>query len=451
MKALLTLLAATATTATPQDFAYRMQVTGTADAAAYRVALPLAVYQKIVHPDLADLRVFNGNGEPVPFAVEQPAAGTIANAATALAIFPLKDDSDATLDAIAVTIESGKSAIHVQAGGGQTGEPAAGPGRTRSYLVDGRALATPVSALRLEWPQDAPDFAGRVRVEASDTLGSWQPVAMAAPIANLHSTAARLVEQRVEFPPTKARFWRLSWSGPAAPFMLTSILGEPAKQSVGALHASMHVAATVAQKPVRGEFEYDLGAALPVDRINLDLPDINTVVDVELLSRAHPQDVWLAVRHGGFYRLKSDGEELRNGPMTVSPGGTVTGPPGAGRYWLVRTNPRQGGLGATAPHLVAEWVPHEVVFVARGAGPFSLAYGSSVAQAAAVSLTLLPGNVAIVPASLANPESSGGESLLQSPVAPFPWKTLLLWAVLIVGAGLLGWMAYRLSKEVARG
>ena len=55
----------------PQDFAYRMRVVGTADAAAYRVALPLALYRKIAHADLADLRVFNGNGEPVPFAVER--------------------------------------------------------------------------------------------------------------------------------------------------------------------------------------------------------------------------------------------------------------------------------------------------------------------------------------------------------------------------------------------
>jgi tryptophan-rich sensory protein len=90
------------------------------------------------------------------------------------------------------------------------------------------------------------------------------------------------------------------------------------------------------------------------------------------------------------------------------------------------------------------------VFVARGAGPFYLAYGSSLAQSAAASLTMLPKNLAIVPASLSSSELSGGESLLQPLVAPFPWKTPLLWTVLIAGAGLLAWMAYRLSKDVAR-
>ena len=55
---------------------------------------------------------------------------------------------------------------------------------------------------------------------------------------------------------------------------------------------------------------------------------------VELLSREHPQDAWHGVRRSGFYRLKSEGEELRNGPVTVTPT--------SDRYWLVRTDPRQG-------------------------------------------------------------------------------------------------------------
>jgi hypothetical protein len=96
-----------------------------------------------------------------------------------------------------------------------------------------------------------------------------------------------------------------------------------------------------------------------------------------------------------------------------------------------------------------QWIPHEVVFIARGAGPFYLAYGSSIAKSAAVSLTMLPKNLAIVPASLSSSELSGGESVLQPLAAPFPWKTPLLWTVLIAGAGLLAWMAFRLSKDLS--
>jgi len=422
--------------ASPNDFAYRMQVSGTADSAAYRVALPLALYQKIVHADLSDLRVFNGSGEQVPFAVERPPSGTVSNAAAALSLFPLQDDSSATLDAVRITIESGRGAINVQTGG-QTPPT----GRINTYLVDGRSLDVPVAALRLEWPQDAADFAGRVRVEASDSLGDWRSVVGAAPVANLHSGAGRLVEQRVEFSPTKAKYWRLSWAGSAAPFILTSVLAEPAKQNVDARHTSRNVSA-VPSKKAPGELEYDLGARLPVDRVNLELPDINTVVEVELLSRAHATDAWHRVRRCGFYRLKSDGEELRNGPVPVALN--------TDRHWLLRTNPKSGGLGSVAPHLVVEWVPHEVVFVARGAGPFYVAYGSATADSAAVSLAVLPKNVSIASASLSEPESAGGDVRLKPPPEPYAWKAALLWVILIAGAALLAWMAFRLSKDFSR-
>jgi Protein of unknown function (DUF3999) len=429
-------IAAASSGSTPSDFAYRMQVTGTHDAAAYRVALPLEVYRKITQADLSDLRVFNARGEPVPFAIERPAAGTVSHAATALALFPLNDNSPATLDAIKITIESGKSAINVQAAGQSPPN-----GSINTYLVDGRALDVPVAALRLEWPQDAGDFAGRVRLEASDTLGDWRAVSNSAPIANLHSNGERLIEQRVEFSATKAKYWRLSWSGATAPFVLTSVLAEPARQNVDARHASLNVPAVAARRAA-GEFEYDLGASLPVDRANLELPDANTVVDVELLSRKRPTDPWHIIRRCGFYRLKGgDAEELRNGPVPVALN--------TDRYWLVRTDPKGGGLGNTAPGLVVDWVPHEVVFVARGAGPFYVAYGSAAAESAAISLAGLPKNVSIESASLSDPQSLGGDSRLRHPV-PYPWKTPLLWAILLVGAGLLAWMAWRLSKDFSR-
>jgi hypothetical protein len=193
---------------------------------------------------------------------------------------------------------------------------------------------------------------------------------------------------------------------------------------------------------VPGEFEYDVGARLPLDRVNLELPDMNTVVDVELLSRAHVGDAWHTVRRCGFYRLKSDGEELRNGPVAVALN--------TDRYWLLRTDPKSGGLGSAAPRLVVEWVPHEVVFVARGAGPFYVAYGSATAGSAAVSLALIPKNVSIASASLSEPEALGGDARLIPPPAPYAWKASLLWAVLIGGAALLAWMALRLSKDFSR-
>lgn len=42
----------------------------------------------------------------------------------------------------------------------------------------------------------------------------------------------------------------------------------------------------------------------------------------------------------------------------------------------------------------------------------------------------------------------GGDAALESPAQPPPWKKWLLWAVLVLGVGLLAFMARSLTKEL---
>ena len=418
-----------------RDFAYRMQVITAGEAAEYRVQLPLSVYQKVVRADLGDLRVFNGNGEPVTFSLGHPAPQSVdPGAPVPLPTFALQDDSSASLEAVRVRIESGKGAVNVETSGGSP--PAE---RVKTYLLDGKALSASVAALLLEWPEESADFAGRLRVEASDTLADWRPLAQAAPIANLHSGGERLVERRVEFVPTSAKYWRLAWVGRPAPFTLTGVRAEGARQTSELRRSELSVAGIAPARPP-GEFEFDLGASLPVDRVNIELPETNTVAEIQVLSRARQSDVWHSVVHSGFYRLKGDDGELHNGPVPVAPD--------TDRHWLLRADNRGAGMGNRAPRLHVEWISHEIVFLARGAGPYYIAYGNVTAGPAAVSLAVIPKNVSVAEASLKAPESVGGESRLQAPPLPYPWKTAALWVVLIAGAALLAWMAYRLLKEL---
>ena len=419
----------------PQDFAYGMQVLVTGEAAAYRLALPLTVYQKTVRSDLGDLRVFNARGEVVPYALERASTETAVHQPTRpLPVFALRDESAAALDAVRVTIESGTAALNLQtARAGETPHP------VTNYIIDGRALDAPLAAFLLEWSLDAADFAGRLKVEAGGSLGDWRTVVEAAPVANLRSGGERLVENRVELAAAQAKFWRLSWAGAAAPFVVTSVSAEPARGHVDVRRSNLIVPGrAVAGK--RGEYEFDLAARLPIDRVNIELPEPNTIAQIELLSRAAPGDEWRTVVHCGFYRLKSEGRELRNGTVPIALESQ--------RYWLARVNPRGGGLGSGVPRLSVGWIPHDVMFLARGAGPFMLAYGSATAESAATTLASIPKNVAVVQASLAAPAPLGGAGRLEPPPARFPWKATLLWMVLALGVGVLAWMALRLSREL---
>ena len=317
MLALGVMASAHAAEVTPADFALGMKVVTSGEAAGYRASLPLAVYQNAVRADLGDVRVFNGRGEVVPFAIERPKSQAVpaqSAAPMSLPVFTLRGDPVAALDAVRVTIAAGDTTINVAVPGAL---PDAGP--IRSYLVDARSLDGAMSVMQVEWSPDAADFAGRLQVEASDDLDVWRTVESAAPIANLHAGEAKLIEHRIELPAIRARFWRLTWTEEAAPFEITSVTAELARGHVDVERASLEVAGRPVEasdgerarrererddrdRPTRdaveaetvtnvpGEFTFDLGAQLPVDRVNLELPEQNTIVEITLFSRAGTSD-----------------------------------------------------------------------------------------------------------------------------------------------------------------
>ena len=189
-----------------------------------------------------------------------------------------------------------------------------------------------------------------------------------------------------------------------------------------------------------GEFQFDLGAGPPVDRLNLELPELNTVTEADFLSRSDTKSPWHPVAQGVFYRLQSTDGELRNGPVAskISPV----------RFWLVRVRQPSSALGTGLLRLEAGWRALEVVFLARGTRPFTLAYGSGSVTGAVTPLAALPGTVTPVRVTLSASKLLGGETRLKASSAAFPWKTSILWATLAASAALLGGMAYRLTREL---
>jgi hypothetical protein len=115
-----------------------------------------------------------------------------------------------------------------------------------------------------------------------------------------------------------------------------------------------------------------------------------------------------------------------------------------------------GGLGTGMPQLEVNWMPRQIVFVARGEGPYSLAFGKSDAQPASFAVSnLIPGykpyaEFSLPLASTGTPSAdpvdghlSWNEWLRQT-----DWKRFTLWAMLLGGVALLAWMAWRLTHQM---
>jgi hypothetical protein len=445
----------------PAEFAYGVTLEADGKDALYEVTLPAAAYRGVVRADLADVRVFNGAGEVVPHAWRpRRTAGTEPVAPVALTLFPLKAEAGTDVDRISIRVRrgpGGQSSVDVISAGARTGSSEK---RTVGYLVDLTALDRALRAIEFEWKPVPDGFAGKLRVDASDDLGTWRTVVAAAPLVSLEVAGQRLQQKRVELPQQKAKYLRLSWvaqGARAAPPELASARGEPVDKTVEAAREWTQAEPAKGEKP--GEYLFDLRGRHPVDRVRLHLPEPNTVVQVELLARDKSEAPWRPVTRGVAYRLRRDGSEITSPELSV---GVTTD-----RYWLLRVDQRGGGVGAGMPKVEAGWAPHSLVFAARGAPPFQLAYGNRDAKPAAYAIeALIPGyrdtGGSPIRAAKAGPQQTinvsgaqaleqrelGGEGRLKDAI---DWKRWSLWGALVLGVLVLGAMAWRLVRQLNEG
>jgi len=443
----------------PADFAYGLKIDASGTEALYDVTLPPAVYQGVTRRDLGDVRVFNGAGEVVPHAwrprrTEKADAG----ATVALTLFPLKAAAGANVDALAISVRrsaSGAVSVDVKS----NGAPAPAQ-QTVAYLVDMSAQDRALHAIELDWK--APDgFSGKLRVDASDDLSNWRTLVSGAPLLNLEVGGQRLQQRRVEVPRQKAKYLRLAWAherlgdgAKSAPPEITAASGQLAEKFVEAAREWAKFSAAKGEKP--GEYLFDLKGQFPIDRLRLELPEPNTIVPVEVLVRDKAEQPWRSVARSMVYRLRQPAGEIASPDLSV---GASTG-----RLWMIRVDQRGGGLGSGMPSLNAGWAPHQLVFAARGAPPFTLAYGNRGAQGSSLPIeSLIPGyredagaSVRVaktgaqptvnVQSATAQPQKElGGEARLQEQI---DWKRWSLWGVLGMGVLVLGAMAWRLVKQL---
>ena len=441
---LVVLVATSAQAEQPTDYAFGVPLSPGGASAFQRVAVPAAVYESSTTRGLADVRVFNVIGEVVPFAwVPRPASVRERWPAVTLPMFPLyvdRERRDVAGLSLTVVRNAGGTTIDVKSADGQ---PVSGQ-ELGGYVLDISSLVEPLSALVFSLPQAGGAPTMRLSVDASDDLAAWRSVATDATLVNLEHDGRRLVRDRIEVAPTKAKYLRVSWpvGGPAIAF--TAVGGQYRERTVEAPR-QWRDAAGSAVVDREGEYEYDLGGAFPVDRIDLVLSEPNSILPAQVLARATAAEPWQPVATTVFYLLQQPGGDVASGPIDV--GG------GERRYWLLRFDPRSGGPGRAPPTLRVGWQPQEIVFAARGPGPFMLAYGRAAATPGALPIaTLVPGydSVAGLPPGVA-PAFPGAVTKLGGPArlrdAP-DGKRWMLWASLVLGAAVLGWMAWRLSKEM---
>lgn len=425
---------------TPADFGYGREFVITDRSALYEAVMPDAVYSRLTRADFGDLRIFNGANEILPHALREPAVEHGTPVYQSAPFFPVYAGTQTPLAGLSLHVRQDASGNIVNI---ETKKPAGGQKHLAAYLIDAQAIKQPVRALRVAWKTPPSDFVATYHVAASDDLQAWRPLSSAT-LAELNFNGQLLSRRDIEFPATQAKFLRLSWDPGAALPILAAVQLEIPGSAREAVRGALPLQYIDAPKP--GEYRYRMIGNAPVDRVHIGLQVDNALAQIELLARNHDKEPWQAQARGVIYRLQRPGGTLTNPPIQLS-GRTPA------REWLLRVSP-DNALGTTVPTVEFGFIPHTITFVARGPGPYVLAYGARDLNAPHTSLnslldTLQQNHREALPVTLDDERVLGGAARIAEPgFAARTWKTWVLWSALLLGVAFLALMARRLLHEM---
>lgn len=445
--------------ATPQDYARGRQLEVPKGAALGVYTLPLDVLVA-VQGDLSRTAIFNGRGEVVPFGFRIPEVEVHTVANRDLPLFPVgrsETGKAGAATAVEVTTQEDGTLTRVRVEQGSTA-PRERKRTTERYLVDASTFKQPIESLtftvRPHSGGDA-DFTWALRIVAGGSLDRLTRATYTGTLAHLNHQGTSLSVATIETPGLDEPYLAITWDGEAPGVIeriearaTTASRVEQARTTELSPSRAIWTGGASAPQNVGGGrrfgLVYDIQADLPLRRMQLDLRGSNAFANVDIfLSSKRPRDatqLGSLLFSGNVYRLTNNGATFDSPPVGVNASGryvTVTARQPASEALL--------GLNEEAPEkwprLTVEYAPAQALFVASGEPPFTLAYGSWQASQAQSASEILAVAGSVNAGNLERDNvTSGSEFVLGTPSAPqepLPWKRIGLWAVLILGVGVL--------------
>ena len=428
---------------TLEEMAYGAPIQVQEDEAVQRLVLPVSVYRRVQDVGLGDLRVFNAAGEEVPFAVRL--ATDLRRRKTALQtiplpFFPLFVQEEQDLQDVKLNIERSAEGELITLHSGKTAALASHVG---GCILDASQVTDAMHSLELHWVEARPGAVATIRVERSEDLNRWSSVGT-LPVADLQFGGHHLQRGRAQFSNLRGPYLRLSWKG-ELPMQITGVSVVLRRRGVS--HARQEQLLEARPSQERGRYDFWSPGPLPVDRVSLLLPEVNTVAQITLFSAAQSKGPWRKRHQGVVYRVQKEGQEVSSEPIELGPT--------RHQHWRLQVAPNGGGIGSQRPMLRLQWTQEELVFLTRGSAPFTLAYGSYKTTPARFEAGVLANLIDeggeepwTLTATLGPEYTLGGSAALQPPPPPAPWKVYLLWLILLVGVLLLSVMTLKLVRDM---
>lgn len=447
------LLAANAYAAEPRtdlsldDFAIGYRLNSVSSSPIYQAVFPEEIYRVSQKNDYSDLRVFNAQAEVVPHALVRPSPVHEATKRSSLPFFPLHGVDSKNRESLSVKVSRDQHGTIVNI----NNEAAMANNQpVTAYVIDASQIATPLTKLHVRWGK-TDSFTARVSLSHSDDLNRWSTVVTSATIADLVHGSERLTRNFIEFKPTKAKYFQLSWPADAHANAIVAIEAEITPAQVEPVPSWLSLEGQQGTGDEgRTQLVFDSNGRFPIDRLNLNLSGHNSLLRTTIWSRADEKSPWQQRLTGLFYRVQpgDPNAEFRNEPMRI----TRT----MDRYWRVDIT-SSDNPGSHLPKLELGWVGDRVMFLARGSGPYTLAVGAhdvgNSEQPIEQLLRMLDqknNHIQPAVATIGERVILGGEDRLKGGPRSISWRKYILWSVLVGGVLLLAWMSVGLVRQMNR-
>ena len=429
-------------------FAGEAALTLQGQAVYYGLRVPLEVQAVTRNADLSDLQVLNARGEPMAFAWAEDSGESSAQQQHQVPFFKAPQTSSAAASA-----------------------------QQNGWILDLRQVHAALLDLELTL---APGTQGvyAFAIESSADLQQWHSVQDAAQLVSLQHNGLRLENSRFSLDGLNTRYLRLrplpgSLPPPLSAATVTSVVQRtpvPPVQWSSVLSPSQCTAQYC---------DYTLPRHLPLERLEWQLSNTNTLAPVQLLVQAIQGEstptpprrhllrqtlaglrdktapapsgtanpVWLPLHQTTVYWLRLPQGEVRSPPLALE----------GGLYHQLRIQPVGGmaQLGTRPPTLRVGAHASDLVFLAREPAPYRLAWGGSSPAPALLLAQLmptrqtndpLPADTARVQLPLPSVAAPQHVASATPPPTPQPTRKFWLWGVLVMALGLMGFMAWSLLR-----
>jgi hypothetical protein len=425
------------------EYAWQFPIRIEAPAEFLAVGIPLDVYRSVSDPELRDIGVYNAAGEAVPRTFQQVEEKVDdVELGFPLGMVPLYGELAESERRLRLLMQLNDAGTSLQFAS-DLPEPADPQLELRAIIVDFRDREETLSALDFQWPEQANGFIGTVVVEDGDDLGQWRRLATGT-LAELEFEGTRIEQRRLEIPRETGDFLRITWRDMPRGWRIASVSGI-SRQRGADLDREWLTLDAVERSEDGREYVFDLAGYPPVDRIKLVLPGRNVVVRASIESRIDGDSGWRLSHEGLFYRVSRNDNEIEAGPARLAPS--------RASQWRVKIYTGQVSDGLK---LRVGWRPDQMLFLAQGEGPYSLATGRAMDRIENFPQQRLLGDRAIFNMLQRSGEAGsatvgarleGAGAMVMEGARTWTWRTALVWIGLVAAVAFVGWLAWSLMRE----